>query len=94
MFAPKFQSPRTWHSEKPAVPNDRVKDIRQVFKWGEGTCSSNPGREVSYFKSTSEGFHTWTLEEVQQFEARHPIGNKARLTLALLLYTGQLQCVF
>jgi integrase len=30
-----------------------------------------------------------TLEEVRQFERRHPIGTKARLALALLLFTGQ-----
>lgn len=75
----------------PAAANDRVKAIRQVFKWGvaKGHASSNPAREVSYFKSTSEGFHTWTVDEVQQFEERHPVGTKARLAFALLLYTGQ-----
>jgi len=35
------------------------------------------------------GYHTWTPEEVRQFEARHPVGTKARLALALLLFTGQ-----
>jgi integrase len=39
--------------------------------------------------SGSEGFHTWSVEEVEQFEERHPIGTKARLALGLLLYTGQ-----
>jgi integrase len=33
--------------------------------------------------------HSWTIEEVLQFEKRHAIGTKARLALALLLYTGQ-----
>ena len=55
----------------------------------KGYAPFNPAREVSYFKSGSEGFHTWTVDEVQQFEERHPIGTKARLALALLLYTGQ-----
>jgi integrase len=75
----------------PAAANARVKAIRQVFKWGvaKGHAPSNPAREVSYIKSGSEGFHTWSLEEVQQFEERHPVGAKARLALALLLYTGQ-----
>ena len=75
----------------PEAANVRVKAIRQAFKWGvaKGHAPSNPAREVSYFKSSSEGFHTWTLEEVQQFEERHPIGTKARLAFALLLYTGQ-----
>jgi integrase/recombinase XerD len=35
------------------------------------------------------GFHTWTEEEIAQFEAHYPIGTKARLALAVGLYTGQ-----
>jgi integrase len=44
---------------------------------------------VPKFKSASEGFHTWTQEEVAAFEQAHPVGTMARLALALLLYTGQ-----
>jgi integrase len=75
----------------PEAANGRVKAMRQVLKWGvaKGHAPFNPAREVPYFKSGSEGFHTWTPEEVQQFEERHPIGTKARLALALLIYTGQ-----
>jgi integrase len=40
-------------------------------------------------KVKSEGFHSWTDDEIARFEARHPIGSRARLALALLLYTGQ-----
>ena len=36
-----------------------------------------------------DGFHTWTEDEIAQFEAHHPIGSKPRLALALLLYTAQ-----
>jgi integrase len=86
---------------KLAVPegaNNRVKAIRAVFKWavrkkgtdGKPLASHNPARDVPYLKSNNPtGYHTWTLEEVQQFEERHPIGTKARLALALLLLTGQ-----
>jgi integrase/recombinase XerD len=35
------------------------------------------------------GFHSWTEAELQQYERRHPVGSKARLALALLLYTAQ-----
>jgi integrase len=75
----------------PEAANIRVKAMRQVFKWavGKGYAPINPAREVPYLKSGSEGFHTWTLDEVEQFEERHPIGTKARLAFALLLYTGQ-----
>jgi integrase len=35
------------------------------------------------------GFHRWTDAEVARFEERHAVGTKARLALALGLYTGQ-----
>src|SRR5262245_20693890 len=77
--------------DTPESANARVKAMRQVFKFGvkKKLAPSNPARDVEYFKSGSTGFHTWTSEEVQQFEERHAIGSKARLALALLLFTGQ-----
>jgi integrase len=75
----------------PEAANGRVKAMRQVFKFGvkRRLAPNNPARDVEYFKSGSTGFHTWTPEEVQRFEERHPVGSKARLALALLLFTGQ-----
>ena len=82
----------------PEAANSRVKAIRGVFKWavrkkgpdGNALVSHNPARDVTYLRSNNpSGFHTWTLEEVRQFEERHAIGTKARLALALLLFTGQ-----
>jgi len=82
----------------PEGANSRVKAIRAVFKWairkkgsdGRTLVSKNAARDVPYLKSNNpSGYHTWTLEEVRQFETRHPIGTKARLALALLLFTGQ-----
>jgi integrase len=37
----------------------------------------------------AQGFRTWTEEDIAAFEARHPAGTRARLALALLLYTAQ-----
>jgi integrase len=37
----------------------------------------------------SDGHHTWSEAEIEQYEAAHPIGTKARLALALALYTCQ-----
>jgi integrase len=82
----------------PEGANNRVKAIRAVFKWavkkkgldGRALAPGNPARDVPYLRSNNpSGYHTWTLDEVRQFEERHPIGTKARLALALLLYTGQ-----
>ena len=38
---------------------------------------------------TGDGFHTWTEEQIAQFEAAHPIGSRERLACALGLHTGQ-----
>jgi site-specific recombinase XerD len=75
----------------PQSANARLKDIRQVFKWAVAKrhVPINPAREVPYLKTVSEGHHTWTEEEITQFEQHHPIGTKARLALALLYCTGQ-----
>jgi integrase len=39
-------------------------------------------------KMKSVGHHTWTEEEIAQYEAAHPIGSVARRTLVLFLQTG------
>jgi integrase len=44
---------------------------------------------VKALKVRSDGHHSWTDEEIAQFESHHPVGSRARLALALLLYTGQ-----
>lgn len=75
----------------PESANGRLKAARQVCKFGvkKRYIKSNIARDVEYFRTGSSGFHTWTAEEVQQYEIRHPIGTKARLALALLCFTGQ-----
>lgn len=84
---------REIRDEKVATPeaaNGRLKALRQLFAWAKeaGIATGNPAREVPYLSSGSEGFHTWSIDEVHAFEAAHPIGTKARLAMALLLYTG------
>ncbi len=77
---------------KPGAANNRRKYLSSMFGWAiEQTpplMKSNPARDVRRIKYETEGFHTWTPDEFAQFETRHPIGTKAHLALALLLYTG------
>ena len=74
----------------PAAANNRLKYLSAMFAWAieAGHLQRNPARDVKRLKYASDGFHTWTEEEVRQFETRHPQGSKASLALALLLYTG------
>ena len=37
---------------------------------------------------SENGFHTWTQEELDRFEAHWPTGTRERLAFDLLLYTG------
>lgn len=94
VFGPKaVRVLRDRKSDLPEAGNGRVKALRAVFNWATAKdvelALANPARDVAYFKGTSDGFHTWTEAEVERYEARHPIGSRARLALALMLYTGQ-----
>ena len=94
-FGPKVVSVlRDRKRDTPEAANGRVKALRAVFKWAclpeVGLALTNPARDVAYRKGNNPGgFHTWTLEEVEQYEAKHPVGTKARLAMALCLYTFQ-----
>ena len=48
----------------------------------------NPARLIKLEAPETVGYHPITNEEIAQFEARFPIGTKARLAFALCLYTG------
>jgi integrase len=50
---------------------------------------ADPTANIKLPAIKSDGFHTWTDDEIAQFEAHHPIGSKPRLALALLLYSAQ-----
>lgn len=48
----------------------------------------NPMAELRMARKAKEGFHTWTEEEIAQYEAKWPSGSRERLALALLLYAA------
>lgn len=78
----------------PEAANVRVKSFRQIFAWAiEAELSPmltvNHARDVAYKPRGGDGFHAWSLADVEKFEECHPIGTTARLAMALLLYTGQ-----
>ena len=54
-----------------------------------GVRTDDPTRDVKVLHSKSGGFHSWSEAEIELFEIKHPVGTRARLAFALLLYTGQ-----
>ena len=75
--------------ETPAAANQRVKALRAMFSWANEAeeTTVNPTIGVKKLKYVSAGHHTWTAEEIEQFNERHPIGTQARLALDIIRYT-------
>ena len=75
----------------PAAANHWLRLVKALMQLAveEGWRKDNPTIGIKRIKNRSDGFHTWDENEIAQFEARHPVGSKARLALALLLYTAQ-----
>jgi hypothetical protein len=55
----------------------------------EGIREDDPTVGIKRPKLSKEGWHSWTQDEIIQYEGEHPIGSMARLAFALALYTSQ-----
>jgi integrase len=74
--------------------NARLKAIRQLFKWAASVkpklLPRNHAADVALLpEGETDGHHTWSIEEIQKYIRRHPVGTKAYLVLMLFLLTGQ-----
>jgi integrase len=77
--------------ETPHAANNFLKTMRGFFTWAveEKLVPLDPTKDVRWLKGNNdEGFHTWTEEELDRFEAYWPLGTRERLAFDLLLYTG------
>lgn len=74
----------------PAAANERVKAIRHVLAYAlkERHVTTNAAKSVEYIRIQTDGFYTWTRDDVRQFIERHPLGTRAHLAMALMLYSG------
>jgi integrase len=75
----------------PHVARNWLNAFRHLIHWCETRklVAQDPTWGVRVKVPQSDGHHTWSEEEVAQFESVHPVGSKARLALALGLYTAQ-----
>ena len=76
----------------PHAANNFLKSMRGFFAWAveEKLVSVDPTTGVKLLtgENDADGFHTWTEEELDRFEARWQLGTRERLAFDLLLYTG------
>jgi integrase len=78
-------------SATPSAANhllDRLKAL-MTFAIDMGFRRDDPTYRLRGYKTSGEGYHTWTEDQIERFLRRHPAGSKARLALTLMLYTGQ-----
>ena len=75
----------------PSAQRNFLFTLRAMFQWAfkEGRVPDDPTLGVTREKIKTTGYRTWSEAEIARFEAVHPVGSKARLAFALLLYTGQ-----
>jgi integrase len=78
-------------ADTPEAANNLLKVLRHLLDHAVALkmIAQNPALGVRRFKRKGDGIHTWSEDEVAQFEAQHPLGSRAHLALALLLNTGQ-----
>jgi integrase len=76
---------------KPSAQRNLLRVLRVLlgFAIDQKLRRDNPALGVKLDPIKTSGFHSWTEDELRQYEQHHPIGSKARLALALLLYTAQ-----
>lgn len=81
---------RDMKADLPEAANFRLKQLSALFAWAlkSDLVATNPAEKVEKLKSGSDGFYTWTDDDVDAFEAHWPVGSKPRLAMAIMLYLG------
>ncbi len=81
---------RDMKSDRPAAADLLVKTISSLFAWAikNDLAATNPAEKLEKLSGCSEGFYTWTEDDVEAFEAHWPIGTRPRLAMAIMLYLG------
>lgn len=76
-------------ADTPGAANSVLQKLKVLihFAIDNGWRQDDPTLRIK--KYAKGEFHTWTEEEIAQYEKRWPIGTTERLAFALLLYTGQ-----
>lgn len=82
----------TWRDkmkDKPGAANKMVRAIRVLLSFAvdRGTIDENPALGIKMLKTG--WYRDWTDAELEQFEARWPLGTLERTGFALALYTAQ-----
>lgn len=75
---------------RPVAARNWLKALRglMLFAVSTGLRAEDPTAGFKPVRYKPGTIHTWTEDEIAVFEAAHPIGSRARLAMALLLFTA------
>jgi integrase len=76
---------------KPAARRNLLRVLRTLLALAveRGMCPTNPALGIKLKAPSTDGYHSWSEEELRRYEEHYPVGTKARLAVALLLFTAQ-----
>lgn len=76
---------------KPFAARNWLKAIRHMMQFAVsvGLRRDDPTKDMKIRTPKTDGIYTWSENNIAAFETHYAIGTKARLALALLLYTAQ-----
>lgn len=74
----------------PNAANNYIKACRGLFNWAceQGYLEKNPTEGLKKYRIKSDGFPTWTDEEVAHYQKSYPYGTRERLLFELYRNTG------
>jgi integrase len=74
----------------PGAAKHFVQTMRGLFKWAKEMelVESDPTEGVKVARPQTEGFKSWSEEEIRAYETHWPVGSRERLWFSILLYTG------
>jgi integrase len=77
-------------AKTPVAARDFLRCLRLLVQYAIsiGVCQDDPTAGVRVKLPKSDGFRTWTEEDIAAFEVAYQLGTKPRLALALLLGTA------
>lgn len=71
-------------ADRPAAANNLLRILRvlMAFAKSRGWRADNPAQEVDKLQYRSDGFHAWSEDEIDKFEAFWAVGTKERLAVS------------
>lgn len=81
---------RDRRAKTPAQARHFVDTMRGLFRWAVEAelAKADPTAGVKAAKPKTRGFLVWTEDELEQYEARWPLGTRERVMFDVFVYTG------